>query len=146
VTRKGGCFSTHLSAINPPPLAKYPKGEARDSGGGYRVWIFDGGVLAQLRTFERGGIKQTFAVTRSGADFKCTAGISWLRETGFPSVVFRTPDGVWIELLSSKQTAWSCEIGLKSSQSPAPVAAKGNGTPPKAGSECFTFEGRQFCE
>jgi hypothetical protein len=112
---------------------------------GYVIWIFDGGVLAYLRAYERGGLKRTFAVARSGAGFICTAGISWLREAGSPSIVFRNPDGVWTETLSSKQTAWSCEIGINDADPRAP-AAKGTGPPPKSGSECFTFDGRQLCE
>jgi hypothetical protein len=85
--------------------------ETPSRGGGHQVWIFDAGVLTFLRTYEGGGMKGTFAVTRSGAGFSCTASVSWPREVGVATIIMRSyVDNAMVEIVSAKQSASSCTI------------------------------------
>jgi hypothetical protein len=86
--------------------------ETRSRGGGHQVWIFEAGVLTFLRTYEGGGMRGTFAVTRSLEGFNCTANVSWPRETGVPTIVMRSfVDNSIVEIIGAKQSASSCNIG-----------------------------------
>jgi len=85
--------------------------ETPTQGGGYRMWTFDAGALAYLRTFESGAMKGTFTVARSGASFNCTASVSWPRETDAQTIILRSfVDNARVEIVSAKQTASSCKI------------------------------------
>jgi len=64
-----------------------------------------------MRTYEAGALKATFAVTRSETGFACTAGASWFKETGMPTIVLRSfLDNARIEIVSAKQSSSSCSI------------------------------------
>jgi hypothetical protein len=85
--------------------------ETLSRGGGHQVWIFDAGVLTFLRTYEGGGMKGTFAVTRNDAGFSCAASVSWPREVGVPTIIMRSyVDNARVEIVSAKQSAASCKI------------------------------------
>jgi hypothetical protein len=119
--------------------------EVSNRGGGHVVWIFDSGVLTALRIFERGAVKHAFAVTRSGTGFDCRASISFPREDGSRTIVFRgVNDGVWTEIVSANQAASSCRMGGDDVEPGTPVPTKP--LEPAKGDKCFTFERRQFCE
>jgi hypothetical protein len=88
--------------------------ETPSRGGGHRLWIFDAGVLTFLRTYQGGGMKGTFTVTRSGSGFNCTARVSWPREAGVPTIVMQSyVDNARIEIVSATQSASSCSIGKR---------------------------------
>jgi hypothetical protein len=84
--------------------------EAHNRGGGEYVWTFDEGVLTLVRSYQSGAQKLIFAITRSGTGFDCTASVSWFREVGAPQIMFRAMNGIWTEMVSSKQEKSSCAI------------------------------------
>jgi hypothetical protein len=82
-------------------------------GGGDQVWLFSDGALSYLRTYEGGGMKGTFSVTRTGETFVCNANVSWPREVGVPTIVMRSfVDNAKIEIISAKQSTSSCKINI----------------------------------
>jgi len=86
-------------------------GETKVRGGGSRLWVFEEGVLTNLRTYRGGATTVNFAVLRNAKTFDCTANVSWLRETGVPNVIFRSVIAdAWLELLSAKQVASNCRV------------------------------------
>ncbi|MGP0094794.1 MAG: hypothetical protein ACLPKB_33300 [Xanthobacteraceae bacterium] len=54
----------------------------KDLGGGYKVWIFAGGTLTNLRTFEGRAFKRMIVFARGAEGFICTAAESFARENG----------------------------------------------------------------
>jgi hypothetical protein len=94
--------------------------ETKSRGGGHVLWLFEDGVLTFLRTYQGGGMKATFAVTRKGEGLDCTAKAIWPREVGVPSIMLRSfVDNKPVEVLSERQIASSCRITMDS-QAPAP--------------------------
>jgi len=84
----------------------------KSRGGGHMLWIFENGVLTFLRTYQGGGMKAIFAVTRKSGGFACSATASWPREVGVPSIVLESFDKQPMEILSEKLVASSCQVTL----------------------------------
>jgi len=107
--------------------------ELSDRGGGQALWAFDAGVLNNTRTFTAGAVKYTFAITRNGAGFDCTVTVLWGREVSVPYISMRSAiDGVWVQLVSAKQSSSSCQIAATDAKRAAPAAVKGAEPTPKA--------------
>jgi hypothetical protein len=107
------------------------------------VWIFDTGILTNLRTFKAGAVKYAFAVTRNGTRFDCTGRMSLAREQGMQTIILRALNNVWTEIVSEAggviMQDWRQRCGTGTPVVTSPAA-------PVNGDRCFTFERRQFCE
>ena len=87
--------------------------ETKSRGGGHMLWFFENGVLTFLRTFQGGGMKASFAVTRNSAGFTCSANASWPREVGVQSIMLKSfVDKQPMEILSEKLVSSSCQVTL----------------------------------
>jgi lipoprotein-anchoring transpeptidase ErfK/SrfK len=84
--------------------------ETKLRGGGHTLWIFEDDALTFLRTYQGGGLKATFAVTRGATGFDCTAKVSWLREESAPIVMRSFVDDARLEILSARQVASTCRV------------------------------------
>ena len=99
---------TFVQQLEIPAKAAVPR------GGGDAVWFFDDNVLTNLRTYEGGAQRATFAVTRTGADLRCSATVVWPKEVGVPTIKLRSlVDNAKVEIVSAKQTSSSCRIVKK---------------------------------
>jgi hypothetical protein len=87
--------------------------ETKSRGGGHMLWVFENGVLTFLRTFQGGGMKASFAVTRTSAGFTCSANASWPREVGVRSIMLKSfVDEQPMEILSEKFISSTCQVTL----------------------------------
>lgn len=84
----------------------------KSRGGGHMLWVFENGVLTFLRTYQGGGMKARFAVTRKPGGFTCSATASWPREVGVPSIMLNSFDKQPMEILSEKLVASTCQVTL----------------------------------
>jgi hypothetical protein len=85
--------------------------ETKSRGGGHMLWVFENGVLTFLRTFQGGGMKASFALTRNAAGLTCSANASWPREVGVQSIMLKSfVDQQPMEILSEKFISSTCQV------------------------------------
>ena len=92
------------------PLGK--PGQTESLGGGEGIWLFEEGVLTNLRTYSKsGGYKRTFAFVRKGEEMNCTAREVFMREEGAGPITLRSAiDNTPMQVLSFKPVTSSCKV------------------------------------
>lgn len=87
-------------------------GQARSHGGGHGLWVFMGGTLTFLRTYQgEGGYKRSITFRRGAGGFTCSIRTAFARENGRGPVRFTSPiSGSEVEILRAQPISSSCRV------------------------------------
>jgi hypothetical protein len=103
----------HGTRTTAPTSFSFTLGQAREiasMGGGHSVWIFNDGIITNLRTYQVGGYKLSITFAHKDGHLTCATQELHAREMGAGNIRRESAFGGDWEIISAKQVSSSCKV------------------------------------